>query len=80
MQGEFSPDTNPFVWVALNAGGLEGTSSPQTPGYYFVEYTYELSNPLGQGAIFDRTFVTALPTSNLPRATSAVALNSGSEV
>lgn len=47
MQGEFGYDTNPFVWVALNAGGLSGSTSPETPGYYFVEYVYELSNPLG---------------------------------
>lgn len=47
MQGEFNQDTNPFVWIALNAGGLDGAETPQVPGYFFVEYVYELSNPLG---------------------------------
>lgn len=80
MQGEFSQDTNPFIWVALNAGGLTDATSPQTPGYYFVEYVYELSNPLGSGAVYQREFVTELPTTNLPRACSAVTLAASTQL
>lgn len=29
MQGEFNADTNPFVWVAYNAGGYQ--SADNTP-------------------------------------------------
>lgn len=51
-QGDFGPDTVPFVWVAMNTGGYAstretGSETAATPGYYFVTYTYELSNPLG---------------------------------
>lgn len=76
-QGEFSTDTNPFVWVAMNVGGYtklnaavekdyDLVQTPVTPGYYFVEYEYELANPLGSAAIFTRsaTQLASLPVSS----------------
>lgn len=55
MQGDFSPETVPFLWVALNVGGVGTTpATPKTPGYYFVTYSFEFTNPLGASASYLR--------------------------
>lgn len=67
----------------MNVGGFDGqatayqTPTPQTPGYYFVTYTYELSNPLGSGAQFSRGAPVGLnDVRALERSTSAVVVSS----
>lgn len=62
-------------------GGVTNNASVQVPGYFFVSYEFELSNPLGEGATY--TVVPSLPATDtayqdgasgldLPPATSAV--------
>lgn len=66
--GPLHPDTNPFVFLAYMRG------ANVVPGYFFVEYTYDLKNPIG-GAIEYGSQMTYVPDWGEPRANrSAVVL------
>lgn len=47
-----------------------------TPGYYFVEYEYELANPLGSAAKFDRSAVQLATIPTVGPTSSAVVVQS----
>lgn len=47
MTGALSPDTCPFLFAA----GVRGANV--VPGYFYVEYTYELRNPIGSSWVFN---------------------------
>lgn len=53
LNGALRPESNPFIFVA----GIRG--SDVVPGYFYVTYTYEFKNPIGQTWNYARsTFTT----------------------
>lgn len=48
MSGDLTWDTCPFYFMALARGASnDGGSTALVPGYFFVEYSYDLKNPIG---------------------------------
>lgn len=60
--GNMGPENNPFFFMAMMRG------SSVIPGYFFVEYEFELKNPLGQSVTYtvERSLYpdTGLPANN----------------
>lgn len=54
MNGALRPESNPFLFLA----GIRG--SEVVPGYFFVTYTYEFKNPIGQTWYFNRSLYTTV--------------------
>lgn len=52
--GSLSTETNPFTFLA----GVRGASV--IPGYFYVSYTYELKNPIGDAWTFINSGITTL--------------------
>lgn len=46
MAGSFNRNTNPFVFMAV----VQGSSS--VPGYFFVSYTFDFWNPVGESYVY----------------------------
>lgn len=42
MSGHFNRDTNPFVFMSVMQGARV------VPGYFFVSYSYDMWNPVGE--------------------------------
>lgn len=51
LSGSLNPDTSPFLFLA----GIRGASI--VPGYFYVSYTYEFKNPIGQAWDYGRSAV-----------------------
>lgn len=54
MSGAMSPNTSPFIFMA----GVRG--SEVVPGYFYVTYTFEFKNPIGQTWNYGRTEVRSM--------------------
>lgn len=54
MCGSLSPTTSPFIFMA----GVRG--SEVVPGYFYVTYTFEFKNPIGQTWNYGRTEVRSM--------------------
>lgn len=62
LSGALGPDSSPFLFLA----GVRGASV--IPGYFYVSYTYEFKNPIGQAWDYGRSNV--LTGSNIPTESS----------
>lgn len=58
LNGSLRPESNPFIFVAGMRGG------DVIPGYFYVTYTYEFKNPIGQTWFYNRSVFTTV--SNIP--------------
>lgn len=48
MGGKFDQESNPFIFMAIAIGTYtNGNETKINPGYFYVEYEYELKNPIG---------------------------------
>lgn len=48
MGGKFDQESNPFIFMAIAIGTYSnGLEDKINPGYFYVEYEYELKNPIG---------------------------------
>lgn len=47
MSGDMTWDTCPFYFMAIARGATDGADNDLVPGYFFVEYSYDLKNPIG---------------------------------
>lgn len=48
MGGKFDQESNPFIFIAIAIGTYsKGLEDKINPGYFYVEYEYELKNPIG---------------------------------
>lgn len=52
LSGAISPETSPFLFMA----GVRGATV--VPGYFYVTYTFEFKNPIGQTWFYGRSEVT----------------------
>lgn len=61
LNGDINPDTSPFIFVA----GVRGAAV--VPGYFYVTYTYEFKNPVGQSWSYGNTgLITVSSLSTIP--------------
>lgn len=73
LNGPMSPDSSPFIFLA----GVRGAS--KVPGYFYVTYTYEFKNPIGQAWVYGRREATgALDHSSHPNSSLVLLSQSGS--
>jgi hypothetical protein len=47
MGGKFDQESNPFIYIALTIGTIDNSQNKILPGYFYVDYIYELRNPIG---------------------------------
>lgn len=47
MGGKFDQESNPFIYIALTIGTVDNSQNRILPGYFYVDYIYELRNPIG---------------------------------
>jgi len=48
MGGKFDQESNPFIFMAIAIGTYSNNNETKiNPGYFYVEYEYELKNPIG---------------------------------
>lgn len=47
MGGKFDQESNPFIFVAIAIGTYNSNETKINPGYFYIEYEYELKNPIG---------------------------------
>lgn len=47
MGGKFDQESNPFVYLAMSIGTKDANNNIIIPGYFYVNYEYELKNPIG---------------------------------
>lgn len=47
MGGKFDQESNPFIYLALGIAVLDSNKNRINPGYFYLEYEYELKNPIG---------------------------------
>lgn len=61
LNGDLNPDTSPFIFLA----GIRGANV--VPGYFYVTYTYEFKNPIGESWQYGHTgMITAGEISRIP--------------
>lgn len=72
MSGVFSRDTNPFVFMAVVQG------ADLIPGYFFVSYSYDFWNPVGENWSYSTRGPAQLETIAPSDNTSVVLLQSDS--
>jgi hypothetical protein len=53
--GAFNQESNPFVFVAISVGCKNANNQRIIPGYFYVTWTFELKNPVGQTTNFSNT-------------------------
>jgi hypothetical protein len=53
--GAFNQESNPFVFVAISVGCKNANGQRIIPGYFYVTWTFELKNPVGQTTNFTNT-------------------------
>lgn len=53
--GAFNQESNPFVFVAISVGCKNSNNQRIIPGYFYVTWTFELKNPVGQTTNFTNT-------------------------
>lgn len=68
LNGALRPESCPFLFVAAMRG------SSTVPGYFYVSYTFELKNPIGQSWIYGRSDPTTSASQEMLH-TSAVLLS-----
>lgn len=56
--GAFNQESNPFVFVAISVGCKNSNNQRIIPGYFYVTWTFELKNPVGQTTNFINTGLT----------------------
>lgn len=62
MSGDLNPTTSPFIFLA----GVRGADV--VPGYFYVTYTYEFKNPIGQSWLYGNSGQsTVSEISSIPR-------------
>lgn len=72
LSGALDPDSSPFLFLA----GVRG--SDVVPGYFYVSYTYEFKNPIGQAWDYGRSAVltgSSIPTQSTHPNSSLVLLS-----
>lgn len=47
LTGDFNQESNPFLYVALAIGCRNTSNQRIVPGYFYVTWTYEFKNPIG---------------------------------
>jgi len=47
MGGKFDQESNPFIFIAIAIGTYNQNEIKINPGYFYIEYEYELKNPIG---------------------------------
>lgn len=47
MGGKFDQESNPFLYIAMTIATVDSNGNKITPGYFYVNYEYELKNPIG---------------------------------
>lgn len=47
MGGKFDQESNPFIYIAMSIGTKDANNNIIIPGYFYVNYEYELKNPIG---------------------------------
>lgn len=47
MGGKFNQESNPFLYIALSIATIDSNGTKINPGYFYVDYEYELKNPIG---------------------------------
>lgn len=47
MGGKFDQESNPFIYLAMSIGTKDSNNNTIIPGYFYVNYEYELKNPIG---------------------------------
>lgn len=47
MGGKFDQESNPFIYIAMSIGTKDSNNNTIIPGYFYVNYEYELKNPIG---------------------------------
>lgn len=47
MGGKFDQESNPFIYLAMSIGTKDSNNNIIIPGYFYVNYEYELKNPIG---------------------------------
>lgn len=76
LSGALEPDSSPFLFLA----GVRGTDV--VPGYFYVSYTYEFKNPIGQAWNYGRSEVltgSAIPITSTHPNSSLVLLSQSNE-
>lgn len=69
MAGPFSRDTNPFIFLATVPG------ASVTPGYFFVSYSFDFWNPVGENWQYSTAGPVPVSTTPLADNTTAVLLS-----
>lgn len=69
MAGPFSRDTNPFIFLATVPG------ANVTPGYFFVSYSFDFWNPVGENWQYNTAGPVPVSTTPLADNTTAVLLS-----
>lgn len=47
LTGDFNQESNPFLYIALAIGCRNSSDQRIVPGYFYVTWTYEFKNPIG---------------------------------
>lgn len=47
MGGKFDQESNPFIFAAMTIATTDSNGNRINPGYFYLDYEYELKNPIG---------------------------------
>lgn len=55
LGGEFNTTSNPFIFIAMAIGCKDSNSQRVVPGYFYVTWSFELKNPVGNINTYNNT-------------------------
>lgn len=58
MGGKFDQESNPFIFIALAIATTDSNNNKIVPGYFYLNYEYELKNPIGNTVEYYNSMIT----------------------
>lgn len=55
MGGKFNQQSNPFIYIAMTIATVNNNNEKIIPGYFYVNYTFELKNPIGNTITYNNS-------------------------
>jgi len=73
MGGDLEEQSNPFIFLAITQGCYNEKNERIIPGFFYIQYTYTLKNPIGTSVAFNTS--AAISVSNISKSVHRTLFN-----
>lgn len=73
MGGDLEEQSNPFIFLAITQGCYNERNERIIPGFFYIQYTYTLKNPIGTSVAFNTS--AAISVSNISKSVHRTLFN-----